>query len=508
MSDDDNRPNRHDFSKLDRHHREGKVFTPPLMRAAENLELHSWSNERLPETLWIALLTAVLPRSEYMQLLSGVAKAAMLFRDQPEVYPAHSALAAISTHQFEVLFAEVLKSSNARHALSPLLLLGALPDIGHWSAYLDKPKPEVGWIALAHAVAASFDSRSNVAMDARWLRVMFLGLQHRMLVSKEHDDIVEMLCAYPEDKDVPDWAHSTISAMEPVVGMTSDGTRAPNWSEKFWHNCLENTPCAPARYTPPIPESDFDYDGAKKRWGRIYADLLEHFQLTTKTTGIDARHDTAFGLALYAMSLFTGLMRPHSTRPSGRHLLRSLAEVHITLAYLALKDDPKVWQMYRAYGNGQAKLAFLKLVEAERDDLPRHIELDVLERLANEDLWQEFVPVDVGQWAGLTVRKMADDAGVKDIYDSYYVWPSGYVHGHWAAVRDSVFDLCANPLHRFHRIPRPMRVDMSDVCFDALRIMNRTLNLVDKLYPSLPIRFDEKCTIEPINKPSPPDSAS
>jgi hypothetical protein len=86
---------------------------------------------------------------------------------------------------------------------------------------------------------------------------------------------------------------------------------------------------------------------------------------------------------------------------------------------------------------------------------------------------------------------MADDARVKDVYDKFYVWPSGFGHGQWAAVRDSVFDLCANPLHRFHRVPRPMRVDMPDVCFDAVRLMNRILGLVDQAFPSFALRFDE-----------------
>ena len=53
----------------------------------------------------------------------------------------------------------------------------------------------------------------------------------------------------------------------------------------------------------------------------------------------------------------------------------------------------------------------------------------MLEQLANEDMWQEFVEIDFGNWTGTTVRKMAEDAGVKDAYDGYYVWPSGYVHG-------------------------------------------------------------------------------
>lgn len=54
MTDKKERPKRGDFSPLDAHHRRGKVFTPPLMRVSDNMELHSWHNERLPEALWAA----------------------------------------------------------------------------------------------------------------------------------------------------------------------------------------------------------------------------------------------------------------------------------------------------------------------------------------------------------------------------------------------------------------------------------------------------------------------
>jgi hypothetical protein len=36
-----------------------------------------------------------------------------------------------------------------------------------------------------------------------------------------------------------------------------------------------------------------------------------------------------------------------------------------------------------------------------------------------------------------------------------------------------------------------MRVDMSDVRFDAVKVMNHILEFVDRAYPSFTIRFDE-----------------
>jgi hypothetical protein len=138
-------------------------------------------------------------------------------------------------------------------------------------------------------------------------------------------------------------------------------------------------------------------------------------------------------------------------------------------------------------GVGQSKLALLKNLRME--DLPDFINLDDLQRYANEDIWQEFTTINLKSWAERNVRKMAEEAGVKDTYDKYYDWSSGYVHGHWGAVRDSVFTVCLNPLHRYHRIPFVPRLDMPSVLPDSARILNTMIEVVAHLYPTFKRRI-------------------
>lgn len=97
--------------------------------------------------------------------------------------------------------------------------------------------------------------------------------------------------------------------------------------------------------------------------------------------------------------------------------------------------------------------------------------------------------IDLGSWAKINLRDMSERSKKKDIYDKYYGWASGYVHGHWSAVRDTVFDLCGNPLHRFHRIPGPPRINMADATPDAVKLTNLTLDLINALYPSFKPRI-------------------
>jgi hypothetical protein len=161
--------------------------------------------------------------------------------------------------------------------------------------------------------------------------------------------------------------------------------------------------------------------------------------------------------------------------------LRTLSELVITLSYLVHKDSEDEWASFRRFGAGQAKLQSLKLAEAGDDT--SYVSADSLEALANEDMWEEFLPIELGHWANSDLRKLNMAADAKDIYDKFYAWTSTYAHGHWGAVRDSVFDCCGNPLHRLHRIPREAPKSPPDVIPDACQLVDMLLALINRTYP-------------------------
>lgn len=86
---------------------------------------------------------------------------------------------------------------------------------------------------------------------------------------------------------------------------------------------------------------------------------------------------------------------------------------------------------------------------------------------------------------------MSEEAGVKDIYDRFYGWTSTYSHGHWGAIRDTVFDTCGNPLHRLHRIPRASPYSLPSVVSDAVICVDDILKIISHCYP----KFLHKVTI-------------
>jgi len=399
-----------------------------------------------------------------------------------------------------------LGDEEAAACLAPLRLVDCLPDKIHWERCLKMPDAEAGYQKLAAAVAETFDHQSEKSTDIRWIKLMYLIVVGKVQFSGEMSERLEEYRLYPNKGDMravrPSIRASEIGFRQFEFGenLAAGVELPPDHREDFWREMKSKTICIAAeKFTPP--------SAAQKDVSREVADVFQalqnHFDETISTTAPDARHDGAFGLSLYAVSLLLNAAVGYGHEVTeGRIILRSIVEAFITLQYLAAKDDAALWQQYRQYGAGQAKLAFLKNIR--EDEVPSFVDLKLIEQLANEDMWMEFQDIQLGNWANLNLRKMAEDAGVLETYNKFYDWASGYTHGHWTAVRNAVFVNCMNPLHRFHRIPGPPIVGMPSITPDAASLINRMLDTLSKLYPTFKPRLRyHKAAQKPENMAAP-----
>lgn len=469
-------------TRLEDHHREGKRLIPPYARLPASVSLSSWRDERLPELVWVALICSSFEREQYLEIFRTLASSAKSHGELKFDGMGHSQLAMLSGGEFDALLAPVLQNGAVLAKLTPLRLLPALPDREHWLRHLSELEDtEAGWLALAEAIAPNLWHQSESATDIRWLRVLTMMSAGKMIYPEHMADLANEIVAYPQLGDMRK-VRPSIRAAEMAFCHLNVKDRLSDWPEVFWKNCLTSKKCisAPLRSPDSVDVSEMIDEAV-----RLYARVSEHFHSSITTTDIDDRLDGVFGLSLYALVVQVTMLSSGShQRLQGRLLLRTLVEVYITLAFLIRKDESVFWKRYRNYGNGQAKLAYLKLLDLDSNETPSYVQSNELEQLANEDRWQEFVEIDLGSWSKLDLRKMSEEAGVKDVYDRFYTWPSGYIHGQWAAVRDTVLDLCVNPLHRYHRIPSPPRFDMGSVAPDGVKLINLVLDLLNQAYPS------------------------
>jgi hypothetical protein len=217
------------------------------------------------------------------------------------------------------------------------------------------------------------------------------------------------------------------------------------WSAKFWEEAWQRTPCMElARPRPPAAPV---VNVTRARISEVSDKLLRHWKETHSTTAIDAKHDAVFGMAFYSLRLLEEMMGIGiDSSVLGRLGLRTILEVHISLRYLLVKNEEELWKKWRAYGSGQAKLNALKFDGVV--DPPRYIDVTSIEGIASEDIWEEMLPINLASWSGLDLRRLSEQSTLKDTYDQYYSWTSGYVHGTWGPIRESCFETCTNPLHR------------------------------------------------------------
>ncbi|MBA2588718.1 MAG: hypothetical protein H0U98_08855 [Alphaproteobacteria bacterium] len=481
------------ISGLEAHHREGKTLRTPLNKLPGGVQNpHSWTDECIPNVLWACILASQLERSEYLALFRHVDINAKECLTRPDDnFITHNYLSLLDRESFKTIFAQVLTNERACKALSALRLLDCLPDKGHWAECIPAPSADEGWQTLAAAVSDTFDHQSEKSTDIRWLKLMYLLISGRVNVAEALMPRIEEFRLFPDKGDMrqvrPSIRAFEIAFRDFEFGDTKiDGiSLPPNHGPEFWVEMKTKTQCIMVKeFEPP--------QRAPRELAQEVADVMrklqDHFIETSVTTAPDPRHDGSFGLALYAISLLLNLSTGfHHGTVEGRIVLRSVVEALITLTYLAKKDEQGLWSQYRRYGSGQAKLAFLKNIREK--ETPAFVDLKLIERLANEDMWMEFQDIHVGNWANLTLRGMAQDGGVKDVYDKHYDWASGYAHGQWICVRDAVFVNCVNPLHRFHRIPGVPIATMPSVLPDACSLVNRILETLNKLYPSFKARI-------------------
>ena len=369
-------------STLGQHKLHGKTLTPPLLGVPKMQPMH-WMDERLPEVLWAALFVTHFPRDYALSVFRKVAVYFSELHDESKTGDVtFSALAELPPEKLEDFLHIITAEKDHKDALSPLLLLKELPGRVQWGAALAGAASVAGWDALALAVARTVYHQSEEATDCRWLKVIAKAASGKLLLPSSGfgPEVAKEIENYPYHGDMAK-VRPSVRAMEGAVCTAHEPQRI--WPAGFWEQCLRDTGCFPLGTQPRPPNLSPGTD--VHQLNTVWSELVAHSQKTTITTAADARHDTVFGLALFCLAILQNLLRVGSSQSIlGRAALRSLVEAYITLAYLLKMDQPDLWKSHRVFGAGQAKLAFLKLEEADRP--ATSIALETLEQLANEDV--------------------------------------------------------------------------------------------------------------------------
>jgi hypothetical protein len=486
---------RNSHSSLNHHKRIKSRLLPPLNALNETgkLNFSCWVDERLPDLLWLAIIRTTWKQETSLEIFRRFIEAFDYMGDEKTPIPTHSFLGRLSGEEFDLYMRPIISDTEICRALGSLLFLDTLPDLHHWKRHVLVNGDSFN--VLANAIFHCLDHQSQESTDIRWLSVMCM-IRNQRVIFPDEDKFRARAREYELYPNVGDQrtVRPSIRALEMMFRQQPDEPKATNWPSDFWQHCWRATRCMSGKRISTSHEmvsSEPDPKRLINRIEEIYAAINDHFFLSRENTNLDARHDSTFGIALYTLYLsFECLVTGAHQRAIGQLIVRAIAEATLTLGYLRKVDDPKIWVQYRNYGMGQVKLNFLKLMD--QADIPNFVDLDVLEQLISEDFWHEHLEINLGHWAGRDLRKLSEEAGMKDIYDKYYSTTSPFVHGTWSAVRMVAFETCFNPLHRLHRIPSlPIHPFPSSI-IDIKKLVNIVLDFVTSLYPEFKLRIREE----------------
>ena len=403
-------------SSIEQHKRSGKKLVPPVMHAmGEKLEFASWVNDRLPEMLWASLIFASNERREAFQEFSRILNFVADHERKEELDNLTiSGIADLDENLREEVIGFITSNPITSRALSTLLMFESLPAKADWEKYIIDPHPSPP--LLMSAVGDTLSHQSSEATDCRWVWIMGIAAAGKVHVSKDLSDYVEAMTNYPNlEVGAPEGAR--VRASE--GGLSELVYKKSNWPRNFWQEAWDKTPCFQLASTPqsgPVQPSTTIQD-----LNRVIERLHEHWEQTHTTTAVDAKHDATFGMAFYALRILTEMMTISiSSSVLSRLGLRTILEIRINLKHLIDTNDSELWRRWRQYGAGQAKLSSLKLEDLENP--PQYIDKETIERIASEDVWEEFLTIDIGNWANGDLRKLSEQAQLKDTYDQYYPW--------------------------------------------------------------------------------------
>ena len=146
----------------------------------------------------------------------------------------------------------------------------------------------------------------------------------------------------------------------------------------------------------------------------------------------------------------------------GAHIGRMLVETRIQLAWMDAQD-PSIYRAYQEYGTGKAKL-YARILEdlpqgwsGSNEAIKESVEEGVAEfdRLSHNDSVFDLRTVDTRSTfaSGKTLRDMATEVGLSDLYRNSFQLQSGIVHGEWWSIEAHGMEPCLNVMHRAHLIP-------------------------------------------------------
>ncbi|UCC31463.1 MAG: hypothetical protein JSU86_04145 [Phycisphaerales bacterium] len=465
---DKDRKGKRERKRIDHYKQSGKKLQPPLA-TYPNIELIDYHRQLLPQLLWLESLIDLYGEEEFPRLVRRF----LDLVDTLGITGAEPVSGFVESFAFvpEAPRQSFVDSNRRAVEVAVIEPFGAALQL-----YSDCP---MNWLLASYGdTRVGFDLDSAVASLKRWTtalvdrtgahsnmaRVMVFARYLKAGKARIPDrGLIDELKVYPRCRD-RGLTESRIRAdSNAIFGQV---VRGFTWGDAFWATNGRITMCS--------ARMGDEQDSATQTQERFLRTLIDHSDQAADgfLTAIRADHQKCIpdpstfektsvlsGLLARASALGLDVLRERSlwVAEVGGIMLRCLCETLILLAWLLRKDDMALYRRFVQYSLGQQDLYGLKLQDYEgyREAFKAlYIGDDKLADVMSEDSWDaQMRTIDLGNWAGIDTRKMAEQGGTKVYYDLVFSLCSADVHSQFISIARWNMVPCTNPLHNYHLLP-------------------------------------------------------
>lgn len=468
------------------HVRKGRrVYMPPFV-ATGVLQIGNWAKDDLPDLLWPALVLAekgngsirsfVRWQKAVLDSLSQYGDLGFIADNLDGRLTSLARLQGRFPNSVEMIRSEAeqlgLLSNKVKAALSIYRSMPAPWLTDNQSA----TPPKVSDLELIHAALYGV-----LADQHRESLIKYLPISSQVQAGtfRAKKEIIDLLKCYPNNAGTLSQADSVVRASwgatksrtaEKYPQIVDDITA---WAQEFWgansmtSGCLRKRDleeeAMPSDKNLPINDSDsLSSTVEETNLQRFAMDLLSSFIQALETSPTDLyyseRQEVVSGLVARAgRDVIAILGSPDLwSVEHAAHIGRMLVEIKIYIRWMNTQDL-EIYKRFKDYGAGKAKL-FAKMLQEVPDDVRTQgfdESVNEFQRLSHNDGIIDHRVVDTRDIfvEGKSLRKMAEETDLLDLYRHSYGIASGVSHSEWWSVETHAMEPCLNLLHGFHLIP-------------------------------------------------------
>ncbi|MFD4676611.1 DUF5677 domain-containing protein [Lentzea sp. NPDC058450] len=443
-----------------------------------------WVRDDLPDLLWPALTLVDLGTSEAVRFVrwQGAVQKDLAGLVEPEALADGLDGRLTSLDKLAELHPdarEIIKRRAVEHGILPMQVAKAL------ASYPERPAAWLTDIELESPGQEEINLLAKAVMQAvgdghREAIIKCLSIWSSVQAGQFRADgtTIDLLRVYPNDAEALSKTDTVVRASwgaRKGLELYRDAARydsAIRWAKTFWDvnsmtsRCIRRREVEESVLADSDPESSVE-DGDSgvgegvdlQRFATgLFSSYIEALETAPARLYDQECQEVNAGLvARAAREVITALGNPDLwCLEHGAHVGRMLVEVRIYVEWMA-KQDPAIYRAFQEYGAGKAKLYSRLMSEIPQDWLRPGVSeaIDELNRLSHNDEVIDHRVVDTRDSfaGGKSLRAMAEESGLIDLYRHAYYISSGVTHSEWWSIETHCMERCMNILHRAHLIP-------------------------------------------------------